>query len=107
MVMDERKKPKINLSLLPELLPAWESSTEFAGEKRKWMASSAAIYLWLKMPKEAREALAWRLYGADGKPQDRAEVLAELGIAPEHPEAAQRVKKTRLIAEINTKRAKP
>ncbi len=77
VVVKDRKKPKINLSLLPELHEQWESSTAFLGEKRKWMASSAAVYLWLKLPPAEREALAWRMYDADGKDAERQKLIAE------------------------------
>lgn len=79
-LMAERKKPKINLSLLPDLLQAWNESTEFTGEKRKWMASSAAVYLWLKLTPSERKTLAYRMYDADGRDDARDAMLKELGL---------------------------
>jgi hypothetical protein len=80
VIVEKRKKPKINLSMLPELHGAWNDSTDFLDIKKKWMASSAAIYLWLKLPAKEREALAWRMYDADGKNKDRDRMLKDLGI---------------------------
>jgi hypothetical protein len=82
VIVDNRKKPKINLSLLPELEKAWGESTEFLGEKRKWMASSAAVYLWLKLSLQEREALAWRMYDADGKDAERQKLVDEIAAKP-------------------------
>jgi hypothetical protein len=82
MVVADRKKPKINLSLLPELREAFDKSAEKFGEKRKWLASSAAIFLWLKLTDEERDALADRIYEADFKDEKRAALLSEIESPP-------------------------
>jgi hypothetical protein len=80
MLVAERKKPKINLSLLPELREAFDKSAEKFGEKRKWIVSSAAVFLWLKLSEAERDALADRVHSADLNAEKREKLLSEVGI---------------------------
>lgn len=76
-------KKKFNFSMPAPLAEVFEASAGRWGEKRRWAACAAAVYLWLKTDPVEQDRLARRMADADMGGDGFETVLGELkGKAP-------------------------
>lgn len=83
MVAMNTQKPKINLAMIEELKSAFEAVNGKRGERRKWVAASAAVYLFLRLPEAERDRVTSLMWQADDDPKVLARILAEIEAADE------------------------
>lgn len=71
-------KKKFNFSMPAPLAEVFEASAGRWGEKRRWAACAAAVYLWLKTDPVEQDRLARRMADADLGGDGFETVLSEL-----------------------------
>lgn len=84
------EKKKFNLSMPVVLADAFEVSAGMFGEKQRWRACSAAVFLWLRLTPAEKEQLGARMLMADAVPSQMEDVLREIETFSRHGAPAKR-----------------